>query len=82
VLLDVGLGAEDGLEVARWMRTQPGLEQVPVIAVSAHAMVTHRAAMMRAGCNSFLAKPVDFVALQRQLRDWLGQARTAAQEQA
>ena len=42
VLLDVQLGDEDGLSLVVWMRRQPKLCRVPVIAVTAHAMVTER----------------------------------------
>ncbi len=40
VLLDVQLGTEDGLSVASWMREQPVLSEVPVIAVTAQAMLS------------------------------------------
>jgi len=42
VLLDIQLGDEDGLSLVVWMRRQPKLCRVPVIAVTAHAMVTER----------------------------------------
>jgi len=72
VLLDVQLGAEDGLELARWARRQPRLRRLPIIAVSAHAMLTERAAILRAGCNAFVSKPVDFRLLRETLDHWLG----------
>src|SRR6266478_10153535 len=42
VLLDVQLGDEDGLSLAAWMRKQPKLSSLPVIAVTAHALVTEQ----------------------------------------
>ncbi len=71
VLLDVRLGAENGLDLAKWMRRQSDLAEVPVIAVSAHAMVAEQEQMMQAGCNSFVSKPVDFRALREQLDRWV-----------
>lgn len=71
ILLDIGLGAEDGLQLAAWVRQQPQLATIPVIAVTAHAMVAHRARIFASGCNAFLAKPVDFEELRQALRDWL-----------
>ncbi len=52
VLLDVQLGDEDGLSLAAWMRKQPKLCSIPVIAVTAHALVTEQNRFLQAGCNA------------------------------
>lgn len=67
ILLDVQLGAEDGLDLARWLRQNPDLRNTPVIAVTAHAMITDQARVMQAGCNMCVAKPIDFRLLRTQL---------------
>ena len=71
VLLDIGLGADDGLTLASWMRQQPELRQIPIIAVTAHAMVTEKQRIIEAGCNAIVSKPVDLQSLQEQLKKWL-----------
>jgi len=71
VLLDVQLGSEDGLSLASWMREQPVLREVPVIAVTAQAMITEQKRILDSGCKSIVSKPVDFGALQHQLQLWL-----------
>src|SRR5579859_2291891 len=71
VLLDIQLGAEDGLSLASWMREQPLLSEVPVIAVTAQAMIAERQHILESGCKSIVSKPVDFRALQQQLQLWL-----------
>ena len=71
VLLDVQLGNEDGLSLAAWMRRQPKLSNVPVIAVTAHAMVTEQQRILEAGCNACVSKPVDFKLLSEHLERWL-----------
>ena len=71
VLLDVQLGAEDGLSLASWMRQQPGLRQIPVIAVTAQVMVSERQHILESGCNGIVPKPVDFNVLRDQLQVWL-----------
>lgn len=73
VLLDVQLGADDGLRVATWMRNQPVLRNTPVIAVTAHAMVTDQERVLNAGCNASISKPIDFRLLREQLDRWIGQ---------
>ena len=71
VLLDIRLGADDGLTLACWMRQQPELRQIPIIAVTAHAMVTETQRIIEAGCNAVVPKPVDLQSLQEQLQKWL-----------
>jgi CheY-like chemotaxis protein len=73
VLLDVQLGSEDGLAVATWLRSRTGLRDTPVIAVTAHAMVTDQQRVLNAGCNASISKPIDFRSLRQQLMRWLGQ---------
>lgn len=75
ILLDVQLGREDGLTLAAWIRRHPQLRNVPVIAVTAHAMVTDRERVIRAGCNACVSKPIDFQQLREQLDRWLTFAR-------
>lgn len=71
VLLDVQLGQEDGLSLATWVRRDPKLHNIPVIAVTAHAMVTDQERVLQAGCNACVSKPVDFKLLSEQLQRWL-----------
>jgi CheY-like chemotaxis protein len=71
VLLDVQLGADDGLSLAAWMRQRSGLRFIPIIAVTAHAMVTEQKRILQAGCNACISKPVDFKLLSEQLERWL-----------
>jgi CheY-like chemotaxis protein len=71
VLLDVQLGDQDGLAVAAWMRKQPKLCSIPVIAVTAHALVTEQSSFLQAGCNACVSKPIDFKLLREELERWL-----------
>jgi CheY-like chemotaxis protein len=67
VLLDVQLGTEDGLFLAKWVRDDPQFRNTPVIAVTAHAMVTDQERVVQAGCNACVSKPIDFQLLRKQL---------------
>ena len=71
ILLDVQLGLEDGLDLARWIRQDSVLRNTPVIAVTAHAMVTDQARVLQAGCNACISKPIDFQLLKKQLDRYL-----------
>ena len=71
VLLDINLGAEDGLDLAAWMRQKPELREIPVIAVTAHALVSEQERILRAGCKACLSKPINFEGLREELNHWL-----------
>ncbi|MGB9075973.1 MAG: response regulator [Terracidiphilus sp.] len=72
VLLDVQLGSEDGLALASWIRNEPRYRSLPVIAVTAHAMLTDQHRVMQAGCNACVSKPIDFALLKGHLQSILG----------
>ena len=60
ILVDLGLPVIDGWEVTRQLRATPETAPVPIIALSAHAMPQDRERALAAGCDDFMAKPVDF----------------------
>jgi two-component system sensor histidine kinase/response regulator len=76
VLLDINLGNEDGLCLVQWMRQQPGMFEIPVIALTAHAMAAERERILRAGCNACLSKPIDFQRMREGLNRRLLNAKT------
>jgi len=58
VLLDIRLGTEDGLELARRLRADPEMRTLPILALSADAMQHDADRALEAGCDGHLAKPV------------------------
>jgi two-component system cell cycle response regulator DivK len=71
VLLDVNLGKDDGLDLLARMRQKPETREIPVIAVTAHALAAEQERILKAGCSACLSKPVDFQLLREQLNRWL-----------
>jgi CheY-like chemotaxis protein len=71
VLLDINLGAENGLDLVAWMHQKPEIREIPVIAVTAHALVTEQEQILQAGCRACLSKPINFERLREQLNHWL-----------
>ncbi|MFA5182068.1 MAG: response regulator [Syntrophales bacterium] len=59
ILLDIQLPVMDGYAVAKIIRTQPGLAQVPIIAVTSYAMAGDREKTMAAGCTGYIEKPIN-----------------------
>ena len=77
VLLDINLGAENGLDLVAWMRQKPELREIPVIAVTAHALVAEQKRILQAGCRAYLSKPIDFQRLREELNRWLQDSKTS-----
>jgi two-component system, cell cycle response regulator DivK len=59
VLLDISLPEIDGWEVARRIRADATLAQIPIIACTAHAMAGDADRAYAVGCSGYLAKPID-----------------------
>jgi len=68
VLLDLGLPEVDGFAVARALRGDLQLRDLPIIALTAHALTTDRDRALEAGCDDFTTKPVDFANLLGRIR--------------
>ena len=73
VLMDIGLPGVSGLEAVRAIRML-GLTS-PVIAVSSRVMPGDRERALAAGCDDFMAKPIDDLALVEMVGALLGQRR-------
>jgi two-component system cell cycle response regulator DivK len=59
ILLDIQLPDIDGLEVAKRIRAAETEAQTPIIAVTSYAMPGDREKILKAGCNGYLAKPIN-----------------------
>lgn len=70
VLMDVQMPGMDGLEATRRLRAMPGLESLPVIAMTAHALVQEREACLAAGMDDFISKPFELEHLVQLLARW------------
>lgn len=68
ILLDLELPVVDGWEAARRLKGNPGTREIPIIALTAHALAGSREAALAAGCDEFDTKPVDFDRLVTTIR--------------
>jgi CheY-like chemotaxis protein len=72
VILDISLPEMDGTEILRRIRDDADLQDLPVIALTAHAMVGDREKYLSAGFNDYVAKPIlDMGVLFSTIKRWI-----------
>ncbi len=59
ILLDIQLPGMDGYEIARIIRSTPGLEMIPIIAVTSYAMTGDREKALASGATDYIEKPIN-----------------------
>ncbi|WP_018946340.1 hybrid sensor histidine kinase/response regulator [Thioalkalivibrio sp. AKL17] len=72
VLMDIQMPEMDGLSATRELRWDARFRDLPVIAMTAHAMAGDREKSLEAGMNDHVTKPIDPAALARTLSEWIG----------
>jgi len=75
VLMDISLPTIDGWEATRRLKGAAVTAAIPIIALTAHAMVADRQKCLDAGCDEFETKPIDLKRLLEKISALLG-ART------
>jgi CheY-like chemotaxis protein len=71
VLMDLALPVLDGWEATRRIKANSALKKIPIIAVTSHAMIGEAKKAYEAGCDDYLAKPVNEVELMAKIRKFL-----------
>ena len=64
ILMDLSLPLVDGLAATRRIRRLPGLDRVPIVAVSAHDTADFHNEALAAGCDAYITKPIDYSELE------------------
>ena len=75
ILMDLEMPVLDGWEATRRLRSNPQTRDIPVIALSAHALAGERERALAAGCNEFDSKPIEFDRLVATVRRILAERK-------
>jgi two-component system cell cycle response regulator DivK len=80
ILMDLGLPVLSGWDATKQLRMAPETRAIPIIALTAYALVGDREKALAAGCNDYESKPINFSRLQMKIQGFLsasGNERTA-----
>ena len=77
IFMDIQMPEMDGIEALRTIRANPTNQNTPVVAITAHALSGERDAMLAAGMNDYVTKPISHEQLTQLLGKWMPQTSLA-----
>ena len=73
ILMDVGLPGLSGIDATRILKSDPATREIPIWALTAHAMKAVKNEAMAAGCDDYVTKPINASDLAKRLRNFIDQ---------
>jgi CheY-like chemotaxis protein len=73
ILMDLSLPVMDGWQAIKLIKNAPNIMQIPIIALSAHAMDQHKQKALDVGADDFDSKPVDLARLMSKITYFIGE---------
>jgi two-component system, cell cycle response regulator DivK len=78
ILMDIQLPGMDGLTLTQKLKADPDTRGIVIVALTAYAMKGDEERARAAGCDGYIAKPIDVNTLPMQVRQYLAEARAGA----
>ncbi len=72
ILMDIQLPEVSGLQVTQWLKDDPALAHIPVVAITAFAMKGDEEKIRQGGCEAYLSKPISVVKFLETVRNYIG----------
>ena len=76
ILMDMSLPIMDGWQATQHIKADDTTSQIPIIALTAHAMESDRAKALEAGCDDYDTKPIDLKRLLSKIETLLGASKS------
>ncbi|PWB78037.1 MAG: response regulator [Anaerolineales bacterium] len=77
ILMDINMPEMDGYTLTARIKTTPGFERVPILAITANVMRGDKEKTLEAGCDGYIQKPIDFDELIREVEKFLARSANA-----
>jgi two-component system cell cycle response regulator DivK len=77
ILMDVSIPLVDGWEATRRLKANPETANIPIIALTAHALATDRQKAIEAGCDQYIPKPAEPRLVLAAVRQYIGEVAVA-----
>ncbi|MGI9387071.1 MAG: response regulator [Methyloligellaceae bacterium] len=74
ILMDIQLPEVSGLEVTKWLKDDPDLCEIPVVAVTAFAMKGDEERIRQGGCEAYISKPISVPGFLDTVKKFVGDA--------
>jgi CheY-like chemotaxis protein len=74
ILMDLGIPKLDGWEVTRSLKSNENFQEIPILAITAHAMIGDREKALAAGCDDYYTKPIEVDEFVDFMRPYLNAA--------
>ncbi len=74
ILMDIQLPEVSGLEVTKWLKDDPDLCHIPVVAVTAFAMKGDEERIRQGGCEAYISKPISVPGFLETVKTFVGEA--------
>ncbi|HEY3194063.1 MAG TPA: response regulator [Candidatus Dormibacteraeota bacterium] len=71
ILMDIQLPGRDGLDLTRQLKADPATASIPIVALTALAMLGDRDRTMEAGCAGYISKPINTRTFAAEVRKFL-----------
>jgi two-component system cell cycle response regulator DivK len=75
ILMDINMPDMDGYALTAKIKTTPGFERVPILALTANVMRGDREKTLEAGCDGYIQKPIDIEQLVKEIERFLSRSR-------
>jgi len=72
ILMDIHLPGMDGLSVVRELKSDARLQNIPILALTAHAMRGDKDRFLQAGCDGYISKPIDIKTFIPSIQKYIG----------